>query len=91
MRASSLRLLASAVVPKGGAVSARDRFRLLSDREATVLRLVAEGYSGAEIARQLRISTKTVDTYKHRIQMKLGLEHRTEYVRFAIEVGILGF
>ena len=56
-----------------------------------MLRAVAQGYSGAEIARQLHISTKTVDAYKHRIQMKLGLEHRTEYVRFAIEVGILGF
>ena len=70
---------------------ARDQFQSLSDREQTVLRAIAQGYSGAEIARQLGISTKTVDAYKHRIQTKLGLEHRTEYVRFAIEVGILGF
>jgi two-component system, NarL family, response regulator NreC len=62
----------------------------LSDREQTVLRMVAEGYSGAEIARQLGISTKTVDAYKRRIHEKLGLEHRTAYVRFAIEAGLLG-
>lgn len=90
VRPAVARLLASAVVPKGAAVSARDRFQALSDREATVLRLVAEGYSGAEIARQLDVSTKTVDAYKHRIHDKLGLQHRTEYVRFAIEAEILG-
>ena len=36
------------------------------------------------------ISTKTVDAYKRRVQDKLGLEHRTDYVRFALEAGILG-
>jgi DNA-binding NarL/FixJ family response regulator len=91
VRPASARLLAAAVAPGSAIKSARDRFRGLSDREQTVLRSVAQGYSGAEIARQLGISTKTVDAYKHRIQEKLGLEHRTEYVRFAVEVGILGF
>ena len=55
-----------------------------------ILRMMAEGYSGAEIARQLGISTKTVDAYKRRVEDKLGLRHRTDYVRFAIEAGILG-
>jgi two-component system, NarL family, response regulator NreC len=91
VRPAAARLLAAAVAPGPAVKSARDQFQSLSDREQTVLRAIAEGYSGAEIARQLRISTKTVDAYKHRIQMKLGLEHRTQYVRFAIEVGILGF
>ena len=90
VRPAVARLLATAVAPKGAALSPRDRFQTLSDREATVLRLVAEGYSGAEIARQLDVSTKTVDAYKHRIHDKLGLQHRTEYVRFAIEAEILG-
>jgi two-component system, NarL family, response regulator NreC len=90
VRPAVARLLAAAVLQRRATDSARDRFRTLSDREAMVLRLVAEGYSGAEIARQLGVSTKTVDAYKHRIHDKLGLQHRTEYVRFAIEAEILG-
>jgi DNA-binding NarL/FixJ family response regulator len=84
------RLLAAAVVPEHTTETAQSRFLTLSDRGRTILRLVAEGYSGAEVARQLRISSKTVDAYKRRVQQKLGLEHRTDYVRFAIEAGILG-
>jgi len=91
VRPAAARLLAAAVAPGRTARTARDRFQGLSDREQTVLRAVAQGYSGVEIARQLGISSKTVDAYKHRIQEKLGLEHRTDYVRFAVEVGILGF
>jgi two-component system, NarL family, response regulator NreC len=90
VRPTTARLLAAAIVPQGTADTAQGRFETLSDREQTVLRMVAEGYSGAEIARQLGISTKTVDAYKRRIHEKLGLEHRTAYVRFAIEAGLLG-
>lgn len=89
VRPTAARLLAAAVAPHGTAETARGRFQALSEREQTVVRLVAEGYSGAETARLLRISTKTVDSYKHRVQQKLGLVHRTEYVRFAIEAGVL--
>jgi DNA-binding NarL/FixJ family response regulator len=90
VRPAAARLLAAAVVPQPEAETAGTRFHTLSQREQTILRLVAEGYSGAEIARQLRISSKTVDAYKHRIREKLGLEHRTDYVRFAVDAGILG-
>lgn len=90
VRPAAARLLAAAVIPEHAARTAHGRFQTLSDREQTILRLVAEGYSGAEIARKLGISTKTVDAYKRRVQEKLGLEHRTDYVRFAIEAGILG-
>lgn len=90
VRPSAARLLATALVPQRAAETARSRFGSLSEREQTVLQMVAEGYSGAEIARQLGISTKTVDAYKRRVQDKLGLEHRTDYVRFALEAGILG-
>jgi DNA-binding NarL/FixJ family response regulator len=89
VRPAAARLLAAVVAPRPAVKSAMDRFHALSDREQTVLRSVAQGYNGAEIARRLGISTKTVDAYKRRIQDKLGLEHRTEYVRFAVEVGIL--
>jgi DNA-binding NarL/FixJ family response regulator len=89
VRPTAARMLASAVVPQHTAETARGRFKALSDREQTILRMVAQGYSGVEIARELRISTKTVDAYKHRIEDKLGLAHRTHYVRFGIEAGIL--
>ena len=70
---------------------AEDRSRLdkLSDRERDVLRLVAEGYSAPDIAARLGISAKTVDTYRHRIGEKLGVNGRPEYVRFALRTGLL--
>lgn len=68
---------------------ARTSYEALSDRERSVVELTAQGYGGAEIGRQLGISNKTVETYKQRIEEKLGLRHRTEYVRFALEIGLL--
>ena len=68
----------------------RKLFETLSQRERAVLRHVAAGYSGVEIARMLGITPKTVDTYKNRIGQKLGFTHRTDYVRFALRLGILG-
>jgi DNA-binding NarL/FixJ family response regulator len=61
----------------------------LTEREREVLKLVAEGYSGTEIAEQLVISPKTVDTYRERIMQKLGLRHRYELVRYALNKGML--
>ncbi len=61
----------------------------LSEREAEVLRLTAEGYSNTEIGAQLFLSPKTVDTYRQRIMEKLGLHHRAELVHYALETGLL--
>lgn len=61
----------------------------LSSREQEVLALTAEGYSSREIGKMLFISPKTVDTYRSRIMNKLGLDHRSELVRFALRVGLL--
>jgi len=61
----------------------------LSDREEEVLRRIAWGASNKEIAAQLGISTKTVETYKARITDKLGLRSRTEMVRYAVQQGWL--
>ena len=84
------RLLAASSTPAHEhSVSPRDQFTTLSEREQSVLHLVAEGFNGPEIGVQLGISPKTVDTYKQRIQDKVGLSHRTEYVRFAIDAGLL--
>ena len=68
---------------------AREKLALLSGREQSVLRGIAEGYSGVEIGRMLGITPKTVDTYKNRIGQKLGFTHRTDYVRFALRLGLL--
>ena len=90
VRPSVARLLATQVARKPKALNGVDeRFATLSDRERTVLRLVAQGYNGPEIGEQLHITAKTVDTYKQRIQEKIGVGHRTEYVRFALEAGLL--
>jgi len=66
------------------------RFAMLSTRERAVFALTAEGYNGPEVGARLGITAKTVDTYKQRIEDKLGLSHRSEYVRFAIRLGLLG-
>ncbi len=63
--------------------------RDLSDREADVVRLLAHGYSNKEIANQLGISVKTVDTYKSRAMEKLGIYGRAALVRYAIQQGWL--
>lgn len=67
----------------------KEQFESLTQRERDVLRLVAHGYSAPEIGEKLFISPKTVDTYKQRIQEKLGLGHRAEYVQFALKLGLL--
>lgn len=61
----------------------------LTEREEEVLKLTAEGYSNTEIASRIYLSPKTVDTYRQRIMEKLGLHHRAELVRYALERGLL--
>ena len=67
----------------------RSKFDKLTERERDVLRYVASGYTAPEIGEKLFISPKTVDTYKQRIAEKLGLSHRSEYVQFALKLGLL--
>ncbi len=69
--------------------SERDQFEALSEREQAILRLIAAGYTSPEIGEQLHISPKTVDTYKQRVNEKIGLAHRADYVRFAMKLGLL--
>ena len=67
----------------------RDKYEKLTEREKDVLRYVAGGFSAPEIGEKLFISPKTVDTYKQRINEKLGLTHRSDYVAFALKLGLL--
>ena len=69
---------------------AREKYGRLTEREREVLRFVASGFTAPEIGEKLSISPKTVDTYKQRINDKLTLSHRSEYVTFALNLGIIG-
>jgi DNA-binding NarL/FixJ family response regulator len=59
----------------------------LSERERDVLRLLALGHTNQEIAKQLFISIRTVETHRARIGHKLGLKTRAEIVRYALASG----
>jgi DNA-binding NarL/FixJ family response regulator len=59
----------------------------LSDREEEVLRLIARGFTNREIAGQLDVSVKTVETHKARAMDKLGLDSRAAIVAYAIRHG----
>jgi two-component system response regulator NreC len=61
----------------------------LSEREAEVLRLIALGHTNAEVAEQLYLSVRTVETHRARIQQKLRLSSRAELVRYALDRGLL--
>lgn len=61
----------------------------LSERETEVLRLTAAGYSQKAVAAELRVSLKTVETYKSRGMSKLGFETRVQLIRFAMHKGWL--
>ncbi len=67
----------------------RTQLDVLSARERTVLERIARGFSGPEVADQLGITVKTVDTYRHRIHEKLGVHHRSDYVRIALDHDLL--
>jgi two-component system, NarL family, response regulator NreC len=61
----------------------------LSNREEEILRQIAWGYSNKEIAAQLEISVKTVESHKANTMRKLGLTSRIDIVRFALLKGWL--
>lgn len=60
----------------------------LSARESEVVKLLAQGHSNKDVARQLGISVKTAETHRTNLMRKLGLHSITEIVRFAIRHGL---
>jgi len=62
---------------------------VLSERELEVLRLVAWGHTNKEIAQQLHVGVRSVETYKNRMMEKLGFKNRTQVVRYAVRRGWL--
>jgi len=89
MQPSAARTLAQRIQRKAEHADERTKFEKLTEREQNVLRYVARGFSAPEIGEKLFISPKTVDTYKQRINEKLGLTHRSDYVDFALKIGLL--
>lgn len=75
----------SAHLPVDGAAP-RDR---LTPREQEVLRLIALGYTSVEIAANLGLSPRTIETHRARIHRKLGLSTRAELVRYALRHDLL--
>ncbi|NOZ06749.1 MAG: response regulator transcription factor [Chloroflexi bacterium] len=66
-----------------------DRWDTLSEREQQVIHLVALGYTNREVADQLFLSVKTVETYRARAMEKLQMRSRVQLVRFALQKGLL--
>ncbi len=67
------------------------RGALLSPRESQVLRMLGRGYNNRQIATRLRLSVKTVETFRARLSKKLGLRGRPSLVRYALRTGLLTF
>lgn len=61
----------------------------LSDRERTVFKLIAEGYTSRQIADALCLSIKTVMTHRANIMEKLGFHNRAELIKYAIRQGLI--
>ena len=57
----------------------------LSDREMEVFQLIGNGYGTRQIAQKLNLSTKTIDSYREHLKLKLGLETGADLVRHAIQ------
>lgn len=67
-----------------------DPLQLLSPRQTEVLRMVAEGKSTKEIARELGLSPKTVDIHRAQIMQRLDIHDVAGLTRFAVRVGLVG-
>jgi two-component system response regulator NreC len=65
------------------------RERTITPRETEVLRLAALGYKNREIADQLGIRVKTVETHRANIMNKLALRNVAQLVRYAIQKGLV--
>jgi DNA-binding NarL/FixJ family response regulator len=64
-------------------------YETLTNRERQILHLAAAGYSNNEIAQQLMISPRTVETHRAKVMSKLGLHNHLELLRYAIQNGII--
>jgi len=86
---SMTRILLEDILPEAKSSNAEFTWANLSEREQEVLKMVALGHTSAEIADQLGLSAKTVETYRARGMEKLGLRTRAALVKFALQEGLI--
>ena len=72
-------------VSGGGSASPGSPIEDLSDRELEVLRLIGEGHGTRQIAEELHLSVKTVETYQGHLKDKLALKNSRELLQYAIQ------
>ena len=72
-------------IARDKAGSTKTPIETLSDREFEVFRLIAEGLKASQIAMQLHLSTKTIETYRSRIKEKLNLPNAAELLQYSIK------
>jgi DNA-binding NarL/FixJ family response regulator len=82
------KISAESVADYASTRSAEQPLERLSARELQVLKRIVEGATSNEVAAELGISPKSVDTYRSRLMLKLGTEDLTKLVKFAIRHGI---
>jgi two-component system NarL family response regulator len=70
--------------PSASALEAREGLPPLAERESQVLRLIAQGYSSKEIARNLHIAPSTVEVHRRNIMRKVNLHKVADLTRYAI-------
>jgi DNA-binding NarL/FixJ family response regulator len=71
------------------ALSVRRRLGKLTPRQMEVLRLMAEGFTTPEIAKELNLSGKTVETHRGEIMKRVGIHDIVGLVRYAVRVGLV--
>jgi len=86
---SMTRVLLEDMLPESHSAENETTWDHLSEREQEVLKMVALGHTSAEIAEQLSLSTKTVETYRTRGMEKLGQRTRAALVKFALQEGLI--
>lgn len=81
--------LESILSSPGPSTAGKSPVDTLSEREREVLQQVAKGYTNQQIADDIGLSVKTVESYRARLMKKLGLKERADLVRLALEMGLL--
>jgi len=77
--------LLNRVVGNSGEIGEFSAVSTLSDRELEVFQLLGEGLDTQDVANRMRVSPKTVGTYRARIKEKLGISSGTELMRCAVQ------